>query len=261
MKFHYLLLLLLLSKNTYSQKDLLFRKIKVTEETKLICLTDHLDTLQLRKRFTFYCGDQNQVATIFNSFKVGEKVHQIGEGNEVHIYILKGKEIQPIQIMINPKYTNVNTDVFGEFEYYSFDTSQLINAHKYYPIAYKAKWLTFDTKKEFDDFITVHRNDTTLLCYEDNTNEYAGSGIGYVTKDKTTTIAPEAEKFLGKAFKKITSNEEDYSIGLLFDEGNIKSFKYHVECSKTLFDKLENPKFTKGKWRQNKFELLTYWRE
>ena len=228
---------------------------------QLICVTDHLDSFQLNKRFSFYCDNLIKVTDIVRTFKVGKEVSQIGEGNEIHIYILKGKEVQPIQVMINPRYQNVNTDVLGEFNYYFFDTTQLKNANKKYPISYKAKWLTLDTKEEFDSFIQSHLFDTTLLCYEDNTLEYEGSTIIYIKKDKEINTAPKGEKLIENAFKKLTPNEDDYSIGLLFDEGNVSQYKFEIECSKELFDKLNSVKFQKGKWTQNKFELLTYWRD
>lgn len=261
MKFYIALTFVLLTTKLCAQKDLLFKKVKLSDSLGLICLTDYLDSLQQNKRFSFYCNSQNEVTDIFQTFKVGKIVPQIGESKEVHIYILKGKEIQQIQIVINPRYQNVNTDVLGEFNYYFFDTTQLLDAHKKYPISYKAKWLTFDTKQQFDNFIQTHNSDSTFLCYEDNTLEYPGSGIIYVKKDKDINTSPKAEKLLENAFKRLTPNEDDYSIGLLFDEGNVSQYKYEIECSKELFDKVNNAKFIKGRWIQNKFELLTYWRD
>lgn len=261
MKLHYLLLLMLISQSIYSQNNYFLKDFYLTDETKVICLTNYSDSLQLNKRFTFYCKDQNEVAKIFNSFKVGEKVKEIYDTNAVNLYVLKGKEILSFQMLINPLNSNVNTDVFGHYGYYSFDTTYLINANRKYPISYKAKWLTFDTKKEFKEFIEAHKNDTTLLCYQDNTHQYPGMGMIYYSNDKTTTTPQEAYKLLIKTFNKINSIDEAYLIGILLEKGNVMSFNYQIECSKLLFDKFDNPNYTKGEWMQNKYQLLTYWKE
>jgi len=251
----------LLTTKVSSQNNLMFKKLKLSDSIHLLCVTDHLDSLQLNQRFSFYCNNINEVMDIFRTFKVGKKVQEIGQRDGAHIYILKGKEVQPIQIVINPRYQNVNTDVLGDFNYYFFDTTQLLEAHKKYPVSYKAKWLTLDTKQEFNNFIQLHRYDPTLLCYEDNTLEYEGSGIIYINKEDAGNNAEKGEKLLNAAFKKLTSTEDDYSIGLLFDERNTLRYKFKIECGKALFDKVKNIKFQKGKWTQNKFELLTYWKD
>ncbi len=261
MKLHHLLLLMLISQSTYSQNNYFLKDFYLTDETKIICLTEYSDSLQLNKRFTFYCKDQNEVAKIFNSFKVGEKVKELRDTNAVNLYVLKGKEILPFQMVINPQNSNLNTNVFGQYGYYSFDTTYLINANRKYPISYKAKLLTFDTKKEFKGFIAAHKNDTSLLCYQDNTSRYPGMGMIYFSNDKTTTTTIEAYKLLVKTFNKLNSGMEDILLGVLLEDGYVMSFNYQIECSKSLYDKFDNPNFTKGEWIQNKYQLLTYWKE
>ncbi len=223
-------------------------------------MTDHLDSLQLNKRFTFYCKDQTEVADIFKTFTVGKKASQVGEANEVHVYILKGKEIQPIQIVINPKHQNVNTDVLGDYEYYSFDTAQLGSAHRKYPLSYKAKWLTFNTKKEFDDFIKAHQNDARLLCYEDNTLEYGGTGKILIQQDNVVKDGFKGVSYIESVLRKLTNNSDEYSVGFLPTE-NRQLFAFEVQCSKELYDKIKDTSCIKKGWQMNKFELLTYWKE
>lgn len=254
--------LFLLSTKLFCQSDLLFKKLKVSDSTKLLCVTDYFDSQQINKRFSFFCDNKREVLDIVKSFRVGKRVPEIGEGKEIHIYVLKGKEVQQIQVLINPRYRNVNTDVLGQFNYYFFDTTQLLLAHKKYPVFYKTKWLTFGTKKELDIFIKSFRNDNNLLCYQDNTAVYPGSGIIYINKDKDVNSARKGEMLLENAFSKLkATDEKDYSIGLLFDESGSSSYKFRVECSKELFDKINNPKLQKGKWVEYKYELLTYWRD
>jgi hypothetical protein len=259
MKLFFLLTLIIwTSSNIYSQ-DELFKKVKFTDSTRLICVTDHLDSIQVNKRFSFYCQIGTQVKDILNTFKVGKKVREIGEGNEIHIYILKGQEVQPIQILINPRYENVNTDVLGDFEYYSFDTTQLVKAHAKYPISYQAKWLTFDTQKEFSDFISIHQADTSLLCYEDNTLEYVGTGKILIQKDNVVPDGFKGTSYIEHLLKKVT-NKEEYSVGFLPTEDR-QVFTFEVQCSKELYDKLADKRCIKKGWTNNKFELLTYWRK
>jgi hypothetical protein len=56
-----LILLTLVTAVTYSQNNPLFRKITPTDNLKIICLTDPLDSLQVNKRFTLFSISIGQI--------------------------------------------------------------------------------------------------------------------------------------------------------------------------------------------------------
>ncbi len=256
-----LVLLFLVSSFCYSQNTQLFKKVKQSDYLKIICLTDHLDSLQINNKFSFFCEKPEEVKDVLSTFFVGDKTRQIGEGNEMHIFLLRNKEIQPGQILINPRYSNVNTNVLGNFEYYTFDTIQLTNSHKKYPVNYTCKRITFDSKKEFDFFLSVHKNDSSLLCFQNWTQPYAGTGIITIKKDKVVKDGFKGEDYLDAILKKLVSNENDYSIGFIPKEFNNDIYTFEVDCSKEVFDKIQDERCQKQGWTMSKFELLTYWRK
>lgn len=242
----------------YAQNRLLLQKIVPTEDMKIIGLTDRFDSLQENNKFSFYCSTKVAVQSIRKELAIGGIVKQEGWNNELHIFIIKGKEIQPIQVMVNPRLNNVNTDVLGDFNYYSFDVRQLEAAHKKYPVNYICKWLSFDIRKEMDDFILVHKNDPALLCFSDVTADLPGTCIIKLTPDKKVKNAGDAEEYVEAVFKKLTKNENDYSVGFVPEMG-VKEIRMEVDCSKELCDRINDPRLIKRTWKMNKFNVLTYW--
>ncbi len=254
------ILFLFLSLSSYAQKQKLFSKLKLEPDLKLICVTDRFDSLQKNKRFTFYCDNADAIDNVMSSFEIGGPAPQDAVANLINLYILKGKEVIRKQILFNTSYNSVITDLKGEYNAYYFDTSQLRRMNRLYPIEHKAVWVTFDSKSELDDYLRKHENNDSFLCFQDNTHELPGVGAVYVRKNSQLSNVSKCETLLEKEISKHT-RKDDYSVGLLFDEGNVDEIKFEVECSKELFQKITNPSFRKGPWRQNKIQLLTYWKK
>lgn len=110
---------LFLASICYSQNNLLFKKIQLSGNIKIACLTDHLDNFQINKRFTFYCDKKDDISDILKTFIIGNKKKQIGGSNEIYIFILRDKEIQPIQMLVNPMNTHFKNILGGEIHYLS----------------------------------------------------------------------------------------------------------------------------------------------
>ncbi len=174
-------------------------------------------------------------------------------------FLLKGKEVQSVQIVVYPSRGNINTDVLGSYAYYTFDTTQLLDAHKKYPINYFVKLLIWNKKQEFLDFLSLHKNDSNLLCYQNNTLEHDGIGTIIIQKDDNITDFIKAENYVATILEKITKNENEYLIGFV-PRPNKSIFTIEVQTSNEIYDKIRDNLLKVMPWESNKIQVLTYWR-
>lgn len=253
----FLLTILLATQFSVAQDNLVFKKLGLDTNSALIAICPFYDKQKAYRNYTFFIDKEEDLKKVSQTISHGEKVKADTMDDNLHIYIIKDKEVLPIQIGASPKYGYLNI----EEDYFAFDNSQLQKLAKSYPLNYTAKIMKFKKEDEFNAFIKSHKSDVKFLCFEDITEELEGIcsiTVKVASKDKPAskgwdTIENDLKKLGAK-------EEEDYIISYKPSFDNTGIYHYSVRLSRKLYDKLNNTAYTKGKWTMNLKEIITYWK-
>jgi hypothetical protein len=253
-----LLIILLATQSALGQDNLVFKQFGLDTNSALIAVCPFYDKQKAYKNYTFYIDKKEDLKKVSQTLSHGNKIKADTVDDDLNIYIIKDKEVLPIQIGASPKYSYLNI----EEDYYAFDISQLLKLAKDYPLSYTAKVMKFKKEEEFNAFLKKYNSYPNFLCFEDITEELEGIcpiAVKITTKDKP---ASKGWEIIENDLKKLgAKKDEDYIISYKPNFDNTGTYHYEVRLSKKLYDKLNNPAYTKGKWTMNLKEIITYWKK
>jgi len=261
-KMKYLIIILFFFSSThslYGQNSLLFQKYNFDSSYKVIGVSSYNEDKKVYyKDLSFFIFDLSDLNKLKSSLTYGKPIEHptIGD-NDLCIYIVKGKEIQPDEIYINPDYSNINI----EGEYYEFDISQLKALNKKYSINYTFSWTTLKSERDFKNYISTNSSKKNFLCYQDNTLEFDGICDIFIDRNANCTTGRQGIQIIKQKLLDLGYKENEFLIGYrpTFDES--KEFHLTFHASKDKYDKLHGNNFRKSKWTQNDFEILSYWQK
>jgi hypothetical protein len=250
------------TQTAFSQSNnLIFEKVNLDSCTALIGVNPFFEEGIDHKGLTFYIDNKDELRKVFQSFTYGKKVNIGMTGEELEIYVIKNKEILPIQLGVNPKLNFINIDI--DTTNYSFDVSQLIKIAKNFPLTYKASLKEFKNGQELKKFLQKYLSDPKFICFENISNDSEGIGVITIKIESTDKPVSKGWDIIKNELKKIGAKDDEYilSYSPSFDTPGV--YKYNLRSSKALFNKLTNPALTKVNWSVNQktFELLTYWKK
>jgi hypothetical protein len=261
-KYFTFLTVFIIANCAFSQSDnLVFEKINLDSCTALIGVNPFFEEGIDHKGLTFYIDNKEDLRKVFQSLTYGKKLDIGMTGEELEIYVIRNKEILPIQLGVNSKLNFINIDI--DEANYSFDISQLVRIAKDFPLTYKASLKKFKNDQELKAYVKKYTSDPKFICYENISNDSEGIGVISIKVESNDKPVSKGWDMIKSELKIIGAKDEDYilSYSPSFDTPGV--YKYVLRTSKALFDKLTNPAFVKEKWtiNQKSFEILTYWRK
>lgn len=253
----FLLIFLVVTHLVFGQKRFVFKQLGADTSSAIIGVCQYSDKQKSYKKYAFYIDKKANLLKVSQSVYCGDIAKVDTMDNDLTIFIINNKEAMPVQLGISPKYGyfNVGND------YYTFDVSQLTTLASIYPLNYSEKLMKFRTEAEFNEFIRKNKSDSNFLCYEDITEELEGQTTISIKIESSNKPATKGWNIIEKDLHKVgAKEEEDYIIGYSPSFDNTHIYRYKVQLSKKIYDKLNNPIFSKSTWTMNIKEIITYWR-
>ena len=242
-------IMLLIAGRLAAQKNLVFKSFNIDSGCTILGLDNYEDKQYVK--YAFYITDPAEIKKVTGNLAYGEKTRADTLDADFSIFMVKDKEVLPIDIFISPKYKYIEI----EGTRYTFDVQQLQTLAKTYPLKYSTKLMKFTRGEDYDAFRKKHQNDPGFLGFEDWTEELEGSGS--ITMNATNTSASEGWATIEKDLKALGAvKEKDYILSY-----SPAKNEYKVQSSSRLWNKLQNSKYKKGKWVLNVKEIMTYWKK
>ncbi|MCB0401359.1 MAG: hypothetical protein KDD41_04700 [Flavobacteriales bacterium] len=229
-----------------------------SKEYSIIGVTPFYDKEMINLKYSFYINDDTGLNLLKDSLTAGPERYSISLDDKMFsVYLVKGKEMLHPSININP----INRNVIFNRHYFDFDPSQLTRLREKYPIEYTIDWLEFSTENEYFAFLSDHKNDDKLLCYQDNSSEYDGEGVIFIKKTDKITTWREGMDLLISITTKISNDDRECTVSYNPSEDESVKFKYVVYSNKQIYDKVNHNQFDKQDWVKSAKGIIVYWKK
>lgn len=243
------ILLILVSKNAFSQKNI-FDTITIDSTTKIIGRYPEYDQTKTYEKYNFIIEDSLAIAKFAKTLKLGEEVSNSIEDPSFEICIIK-KNKEKGCWTINPTSKSAMTH---DGHTYKFDINQIADLNKKYPFKYYCEKIVFKGKEEYRTYLNEQKNNPNFLFDYKPQFKYDGSFEIEFEKSEKFSSPKAISEFLYPFIDKIVDRNE-YSVSYILGEKNLKnigkSFTMTISGSKKIFEILKMQKYKNENWQSS----------
>jgi hypothetical protein len=246
MKLSLIAILLSMTIQGYSQKNI-FDTLKVDAKTKIIGRYPQYDKSKTYEKYNFIIEDSIKIVEFISNLKLGKEVENSSEDPSFKLTIVKNyNEIG--SWTINPTLKSAMTH---DGHTYEFNLKQIANLNKLYPFSYYHEIKVFNSKSEYERYLTEQKNNAKFLFDYSPQFRYEGSFEIEFPKNSKFAHPKAISDFLTPYIEKIV-NKDDYSLGYVLNSKNMNNREQYtmtIQGSKKLFEKLKLDNLKNENWQ------------
>src|SRR3954466_13486555 len=95
---------LMMTTSTFGQDNLVFKSFKPDSISALMGVCPFFDNGKVYRNYCFYIDKKEDLMKVAASFEHGNKIKVDTMDNDLNIYVIKDKEVLPLQIGASPRY-------------------------------------------------------------------------------------------------------------------------------------------------------------
>lgn len=257
-----LIFLLLFKISSYGQKSVFFKGIEFDSSYSIIGIGQGYDNSHdSLPGFWFLIDRPEDMVRLKQNWVFKNPVPTIKmEEKTIEIYIIRDKRLINPGGLIFP----LQGIIKSEYNWYPFDTAELVRLHKEHPFKYHTETRKFDTFLQYVAYANSIIHDSALLFFFEPSLGYEGKFeiIANRSADPSSPIfvLSDINKEL-KALAPENSFQAGHVINDSFNIANSRKVKITVECSKALYDKYKSKWTEKGDWQPSIIKIKTFWRD
>jgi len=249
MKKYFLIITLLSSLELAAQKNLLFDTSKIDSHTKLIGRYDQIDRQKKFYFLNFIIEDPAKIKKVLaSSLALGAEIKSDYTNMDFRIDLIQDYR-KTQSWMINP---DMNCVLVND-NFYTINIDKIKALADKNPFDYKFEALTFNTQKEYDEYLTKQKKDDFFLFAYASSFAFEGTfEMQFPRNNKYPsptaihdTLAPQIEKYVPKG---------KYSFSYILDDRNLanpKQFIITIYGTRELYDNLHVENLKPNNWKQN----------
>jgi len=255
MRITFTLFLLSLFTNSFSQESLVFDKINLNENIRLIGMYPHYDEEKTFEKYNFILEDLKTIDSISKIIVKGKEVKNQATRNEFHIRLLEGDKTINVW-SFNPQYSYIRT----EGKSYEFNAEQILSIAQKFGFKYTFKKKDYSSLEQFDeDYKKLRTDEKLLFVYKPN---FKFEGMFNIKFPKTKKF--KHPKAISEYIRKKILNDRkssEYRLYYTANEYNIKNtdqFTMTIESNHGLFENFEEKKAEKGIWTKKNYSATIF---
>ncbi|MBQ4818613.1 hypothetical protein [Aquimarina sp. MMG016] len=255
MKITLTILFFFLSINSFSQKKIVFEKLNLSDNIRLIGMYPHYDEEKTFEKYNFILEDLRTIDSISKIIVKGKEVKNQATRNEFHIRLLEGDKIINVW-SFNPQYSYIRT----ESKSYEFNAEQILNIAQKFGFKYTFSKKNYSSPEQFDeDYKKLRTDEKLLFVYKPN---FKFEGVFNIKFPKTKKF--KHPKAISEYIRKKILNgrkPSEYRLYYTANEFNIKNkdqFTMTIESDYGLFENFEEKKAEKGIWTKKNYTATIF---
>lgn len=247
MKKYFLITTLVFSLDLSAQDNLMFDTSKVDANTKLVGRYPQYDKQKTYKYLNFIIEDSATIKKVISTLTLGKEGANTIEDPEFRIALVQNfDEVQ--SWIVNP---TLNSAMYNGHTF-KFDVVKIRELAKAYPFDYKFDKIPFKSKGDYERYLSEQKENKAYLFDYAPQFKFEGSFEVQFPRSKKFSSPKAISDYLTPQIEKIVTNKNDYSVGYVLNERNMKDqtqFTMTITGSKKLYDTLQLENLKKEDWK------------
>lgn len=255
MRITFTLLFLLLFTNSFSQENLVFDKLNLNENMKLIGMHPHYDEEKTFEKYNFILEDLKTIDSISAIVLKGKEIKNQVTRNESHIRLLDADKTIRIW-SFNPKYSYIRID--GKS--YEFNAKQILDIARKFGFKYTFRKKSYSTQEQFGEDYKKLRTDKKILFLHKPNFKFEGVFTVKFPKTKKFKHPKAISRYIRKKIGDDKKSNE-YRVYYVANEYNIRNpdqFTMTIESDYELFENFKEKKAEKGNWNKKDYSATIF---
>lgn len=237
----------------------LFDTLKVDRTTKIIGRYPQYDRSKTFKRYNFIIEDSIKIEEFIRNIKLGSEIENSAEEPNFRLTVIKNFD-EIGTWTISP---NLKSAMTHDGHTYKFDFKQIARMNKTYPFDYLYKVKRFDNKNEYEEYLTIQKQNVNFLFDYGPQFKYEGSFQIEFPKNSEFPHPKAISEFLTSCIEKI-EKKDGYSLRYELNEKNLKNREQYTMTilgSKRLFDQLKLDSLKSENWQPTIEEAYFFYKK
>jgi hypothetical protein len=246
MKKYFLFLPLFFTLTLSAQHNFLFDTSKIGATTKLIGRYPQYDKQKTYKYLNFIIEDPITIKKVISTLPLGKEGENIIEDPEFRIALVQNFD-EVKSWTINP---GLNSAMYNGHTY-AFNIDKIKDLAKAYPFDYKFDKIPFNSKEDYDKYLSKQKENKAFLFDYAPQFKYEGSFEVQFPRNHKFSSPKAISDYLTPLVEKIVS-KGDYSISYILNEKNMKDqtqFTMTITGPKKLHETLKLEDLKKEEWK------------
>ncbi len=228
----------------------------------IISIASRTTTTDGRSPYNFYVNNIAELNAIKKTWKLKDFHPKLQmEDSSVSIYVVKGKELMEVPLLIFPQQGIANYKNM----WYDFDMEKLLAVAQKHPLKCRSQYFSFEMYTEyifFEDSIQTDPN--FLFLFKPTAHTYPGYFDLFVKKEASSAPEVNALEAINKEIPIRFSNEKFHATVSVKDTTNgtkADEVRIRIECSETLYQKYRHADTRKSPWTVFPFDTRVYFKD
>ncbi|MDF3027171.1 MAG: hypothetical protein K0S23_1478 [Fluviicola sp.] len=232
---------------------------KVDDSTKIVAYGGFLD--ENGKDFNFIIEKPDEIKEFISGIEYGEKVYNVFSEESIEIHVVQNyQDITSLTVI--PKYKRVFTNNGYS---YQFDLNQLNSwRKKYHSLKYTYKGMDFKTREEFEQFLSIQKQNPDFLYSSRPAFRYEGSFEIQFPKNEKFKNPQAIMDYLKPIINEVEPDEEKYGMSYILGDKNFNNsdqYTITISGSKRIFNELKVDNYKKSNWVLTVENAIFYYKE